>query len=90
MRVQLGDRATELPLDGINIVESTTLPLEPSPGQWARRFVRHGMADVLAWLGEHVGPRPDDRINALQLNERTLLVSPELAAAIRRQRGMNA
>ena len=28
-------------------------------GEWAKRTVRHGMADVLAWLGEDVGPEPD-------------------------------
>lgn len=28
-------------------------------GEWAKRAVRHGMADVLAWLNEDVGPEPD-------------------------------
>jgi len=28
-------------------------------GEWAKRTVRHGLADVLAWLGEDVGPEPD-------------------------------
>jgi hypothetical protein len=28
-------------------------------GEWAKRAVRHGMADVLAWLGDEVGPEPD-------------------------------
>jgi len=29
-------------------------------GEWAKRTVRHGLTDVLAWLGEDVGPEPDD------------------------------
>lgn len=44
---------------GWPVLVSPALPLVPSPGEWARRFVRHGMADVLAWLGEDVGPEPD-------------------------------
>jgi hypothetical protein len=28
-------------------------------GEWARRAVRHGLADVLEWLGEDPGPDPD-------------------------------
>lgn len=33
-------------------------PRPPSPAEDARRIVRHGLADVLAWLGESVGPEP--------------------------------
>lgn len=44
---------------GMPVLVSPALPLRPSPGEWARRFVRHGMADVLEWLGEEVGPEPD-------------------------------
>lgn len=29
-------------------------------GERARRTVRHGLADVLRWLGEPVGPHPDN------------------------------
>lgn len=29
-------------------------------GEWAKRAVRHGLADVLAWLGQDVGRDPDD------------------------------
>lgn len=37
---------------------SPLLPYRPSPGEDGRRIVRHGLADVLAWLGEKVGPKP--------------------------------
>jgi hypothetical protein len=36
------------------------LPIHPGPGEQARRLVRHGMADVLAWLGDEVGPGPEE------------------------------
>jgi hypothetical protein len=52
-------------LFGIPVVESPYLPIEPSAGTWARRYVRHGLADWLAWLGEDVGPLPDARTHAL-------------------------
>lgn len=34
----------------------------PTPGEVGRRLVRHGMADILAWLGEPLGPAPDDPV----------------------------
>lgn len=33
-------------------------PVEDA-GEWARRFVRHQLADVLDWLGEDPGPTPE-------------------------------
>ena len=54
-------------LFGIPVIESPVLPMKPTPGMWARRYVRHGMADVLAWLGEDVGPEPDAETHALLL-----------------------
>lgn len=50
---------------GIPVVESDALPIKPTPGAWARRYVRHGLSDVLAWLGEEVGPEPDAETHAL-------------------------
>ena len=38
-------------------------PVEQA-GELARRIVRHGLADVLAGLGESVGPSPADPIPA--------------------------
>lgn len=46
-------------LFGVPVVVSDALPMDPSPGTWARRSVRHGMSDILEWLGEDVGPAPD-------------------------------
>lgn len=45
-------------LDGIPVLIHPALPMHPSPREDARRMVRHGLADVLAWLGEDVGPEP--------------------------------
>jgi len=42
----------------IPVVISPMLPIYPSPGTDARRIVRHGLADVLEWLGQEVGPEP--------------------------------
>lgn len=52
-------------LGGMRVVESPMLPLDPTPGQDARRIVRHGLADVLAWLGEDVGPAPGAQTHIL-------------------------
>ena len=50
-------------LAGIPIIICDMLPTrEPTPGEWAVRFVRHQLADVLEWLGEEVGPEPDEPI----------------------------
>ena len=49
---------------GMNVIESPELPLHPSDGTIAKRIVRHGLADVLEWLGEEVGPKPEDLTHA--------------------------
>lgn len=59
---------------GTPVVLAPMLPLAPSPGQDARRIVRHGLAEVLAWLGEKVGPEPGDATHALLVGG-TLFVS---------------
>ena len=46
-------------LSTMQVVITPALPQEPSHREVARRLVRHGMADVLDWLGEDVGPAPD-------------------------------
>lgn len=53
---------------GIDVVVSDALPMDPSPGEWARRFVRHGMRDIVEWMGEEVGPEPDAQTHALIIN----------------------
>lgn len=50
---------------GTEVVISQALPVESSPKEWARRYVRHGMADILDWLGQPVGPSPDARIESV-------------------------
>ena len=60
-------------LGGWNLIPTPMLPMKPSTAEWARRLVRHGMADVLGWLGEDVGPEPDALTH--------ILVSDGLAAS---------
>jgi hypothetical protein len=62
----------------LRIIVSNELPIIPSPGEDGRRIVRHGMADVLRWLGEEVGPKPGAPTHALR-TARSLLVSREFA-----------
>lgn len=45
---------------------SAHLPVTPSDAEDARRIVRHGLAGVLDWLGEDVGPRPGDPIHVVE------------------------
>lgn len=72
---------------GVPIVVSDHLPLAPPPpGVDARRIVRHGMADVLAWLGEPVGPRPGERVHAVLTGGR-LHVSTEFLGELRSTHG---
>lgn len=52
-------------LFGLEVQVSPLLPIVPSDGENARRIVRHGMADILRWLGEGVGPKPDERTEAV-------------------------
>lgn len=65
----------------IQVVVSPTLPIPPSDAVRARRLVRHGMADVLAWLGEDVGPEPDALAHVL-LSGNTAFVSAEMATSL--------
>lgn len=50
---------------GVDVVVSRWLPVRPGPGEVARRIVRHGLSDVLEWLGQKVGPRPEDLTHAI-------------------------
>ena len=66
----------------VALLVSDQLPIHPSPGEQARRLVRHGLADVLAWLGEEVGPGPHDAMHAAVVmvepgGPATLMVSAE-------------
>ncbi|WP_041574130.1 hypothetical protein [Cellulomonas gilvus] len=44
--------------------------------------MRHGLADVLAWLGEPVGPRPGELTHVVALPG-VVLLSPRAFAALR-------
>ena len=65
----------------VALLVSDQLPIHPSPGEQARRLVRRGMADVLEWLGEDVGPGPHDATHAIVMADpegpATLMVSAE-------------
>lgn len=52
-------------LSTMQVVVTPVLPKPPSHREWATRLVRHGMADVLEWLGEDVGPAPDAQTHVL-------------------------
>ena len=72
--------------DGMEIRQSPVLPMSSTDAQDARRIVRHGLADVLAWLGPsaapggHVpGPRPGEPVHAVEVHG-VLFVSADLYA----------
>lgn len=65
--------------DGLEVRKSPVLPQPSSDAMDARRIVRHGLADVLHWLGEHVGPRPGQPVHAVQIHG-VLYVSEDLYA----------
>lgn len=66
----------------IPVVVSTILPFHPSPSEDIGRIVRHGLADVLTWLGQEVGPKPGEPTHAMMIGV-VLYVSPELDDRIR-------
>lgn len=46
-------------LGGLTVVVNPVLPVDPTPGEDARRIVRHAYGEeFLAWIGEKVGPEP--------------------------------
>lgn len=59
-------------LFGFRIVESDLLPYPPSPGEWARRYVRHAMSDVVKWLNEPLGPHPDEQTHVILMGNTAL------------------
>jgi len=72
-------------MTGVRIMTSSVLPIPVHPREEARRIVRHGMKDVLLWLGETVGPEPKAPLHMFvaPINGRdTILVSRELFTLI--------
>ena len=61
---------------GLPIKISPQLPIIPSDADNIVRAVRHGLADVLAWLGEDVGPKPGAPCHAISTPE-AIYVSQE-------------
>ncbi|TCJ23039.1 hypothetical protein [Nocardioides jejuensis] len=70
---------------GMQVITSPHAVAPPSHGEWARRFVRHGMADILDWLGEPVGPEPHEPVPTVLLltAQQTAIVHPTVYAALR-------
>jgi hypothetical protein len=68
--------APQMSLTDMRVIVSDALPTYPSHREDARRIVRHGYADVLAWLGEEVGPKPGAPTHVYR-TARSLIVSPE-------------
>lgn len=74
-------------LDGLEVVPSQVLPIRPSLGEWCRRYTRHQWGtELLAWLGEDIGPAPDDVTHVVYAHdgvEDRLMVSPEVYEQLR-------
>jgi hypothetical protein len=64
------------------VVETPWLPSPPSDRELARRIVRHGLADVLTWLGEDVGPKPTDQTHVIRTPD-ALFVSSQVYEQLR-------
>ena len=50
---------------GLRVFTSRVLPIEPTPGQVARRIVRRGLAERLPWLAIDPGPSPQAATHAI-------------------------
>lgn len=69
-------------LSGLDVVVSPMLGLPPLPGEDGRRIVRHGMAGILAWLGEDVGPKPGEPTHVV-IAGRTAFISEKMNRLLR-------
>lgn len=70
---------------GMQVVVSEHCVAKPTPGEWAKRFVRHGLADALRLIGEEPGPQPDELVPTAYLLHRgsQLIAHPAVVAQIR-------
>lgn len=81
-------------LGGLPVMESPALPFRPSPGEEARRIVRHGMRNVLEWLEMEIGPEPGHvthcviAMDPARPGARMLYGSKELIAQLRERARM--
>ena len=82
------------PLGGVQVFESAYVtPTELDRARVdARRIVRHGMADVLAWLGEPVGPKPGEPFDVMYVfgGGSMVYAAPSTIDAIRVRYGREA
>lgn len=69
-------------IGGIDVIVTDLLPMYPGHKEDARRIVRHGMEDILEWLGEKVGPKPGELTVAILTGGNRLMCSAEYAARI--------
>lgn len=74
--------APRMGLADFKVVVSDTLPTYPTHREDARRIVRHGMTDVLEWLGEDVGPKPGAPTHVIR-TALSLIVSAEAYERLR-------
>lgn len=63
----MGSPAFTYPPLGVQVHVTPILPTHPTFSESIRRRVRHGLADVLEWLGEDVGPYPDEPTHAFRI-----------------------
>lgn len=57
----------------VDVIVSPMLPIVPSLATDVVRMVRHGLADVLEWLGEDVGPKPGEEVHAIAMDGKVLV-----------------
>lgn len=75
--------------NGLPVIVHPILPITPTLAEDTVRQVRHGLANVLKWLGEDVGPEPGAKTHIIIASdmgtETTLFVSAEFYAQIEAQ-----
>ena len=57
---------SRMSVEGLPVIVSPALPIDPTDAENTVRGVRHGLPDVLEWLGEDVGPKPGAATHAVQ------------------------
>lgn len=70
---------------GVKVIIHPALPIPPSLAEDVVRSVRHGLADVLEWLGEEVGPKPGEATHVIFASDglgSLMLVSHEVYARL--------
>ena len=71
---------------GLRVIVSESLPWEPTDCENTRRIVRHGLKDVLEWLGEEVGMAPFQPTHMIMSRD-SLFVSPHAYLKIKEAYG---